>query len=86
MDNPTGRKLVVDAAPETRAGKHASAAIIASRDGEARIDFIEIDGTPDEGDFAGVLSARIFMSLNDLAALRDSIDEHMKGHGTDVDA
>ena len=75
--------LTIDSSPDVRAGRHADTVLATTKDGETRLDFVNIDqesADPEVSSF-GSLAARIYMSNRTLEALRDMLNRHIASWG-----
>lgn len=66
----------------TRKGAFADLALVTTSDGLARLDFISRD-IPSSDVSEAILTARVYMTVSNLAALRDAIDERLALNGID---
>ena len=73
----TELRIVIDADPASRAGRHADLATATTKGGTTRLDFLLADIPQDDGSMRAVLSSRIFMNNEDLMTLRDTLDNHI---------
>lgn len=71
-------RVTVDSDTETRKGVHADNFSITTRGDIVRLDFFLSDIQGEHGETRGVLSSRIFMDVNDLPELRDTLNEVIK--------
>lgn len=60
----------------TRKGAYADLALVSIDSGLARLDFISRD-VPTTGASEAILTARVYMTVGNLAALRNAIDERL---------
>lgn len=66
--------MTLDSDVQTRMGVHADTVMLHKKGGIARLDFILGDIPMGDGEVRGVLSSRVFMTVDDLKILRDEID------------
>ncbi len=68
--------LNLDSDPVTRKGVMASIVLASTDGGVTRLDFVNPDIPEDEGSMRAVLSSRVYMSNENLLALRDMLNTH----------
>lgn len=68
--------LNLDSDPETRKGVMASIVLASTDGGVTRLDFVNPDIPENEGSVRAVLSSRVYMSNENLLALRDMLNSH----------
>lgn len=74
------RKLInitIDSDITTRKGVVSDMALISSKDGMSRIDFLLCDIPDEEGHIRSALVSRVAMSNIDLVKLRDMLSDHI---------
>ena len=72
----TGMKFNIDHDPQTRKGVHANITIASTNGPVTRLDFISTDLPDDNGTMRGILSARVYMTNENLIALRNMLNDH----------
>lgn len=75
----------IDHDPQTRKGVFSDFAMVRTKGGTSRLDFVQRDIELDGGDEQAVLAARVFMSNEDLLALRDMLVQHTSSWKVDGD-
>lgn len=75
----------IDHDPQTRKGAFADFTMVRTKGGVSRIDFIQRDIELEGGDEQAVLASRVFMSNEDLLALRDMLVRHTSSWKVDGD-
>lgn len=74
-----GISIALEATPDVRRGVHADVAMVRTNGGQSLIDFVLLDTPPaPDGTVSGLLTSRVFMSNEDLIALRDSLNDYTK--------
>lgn len=77
--------LDIDSDVETRKGVHADIAMLSTKGGTTRIDFLNADIAIDPNSARAVLSSRVYMSNEDVIALRDMLDRHTAAWKVEAD-
>lgn len=66
----------IDSDVETRKGVHADVAMLSTKGGATRIDFLNADITLDDVNVRAALASRVYMNNEDVIALRDMLVSH----------
>ncbi len=72
-----GINLNLDSDTETRKGVMASIVLASTDGGVTRLDFVNPDIPDNDGSVRAVLSSRVYMSNENLLALRDMLNAHI---------
>lgn len=85
MSEQRAHSISIDHDPNTRKGSFADFMMVRTKGGVSRLDFIQRDIELDGGDEQAVLVSRVFMSNEDILALRDMLVQHTASWKVDDD-
>ncbi len=78
-DQAKGFSVSIDHDPQTRKGCFSDLAMATTNGPNTRLDFISTDIPGENGNIRGLLSARVYMTNENLIALRDMLNSHTEG-------
>ena len=85
MTEEQQHNINIDHDPQTRKGVYSDFTLVRTKGGVSRLDFVQRDIELEGGDEQAVLAARVFMSNEDLLALRDMLVQHTSSWKVDGD-
>lgn len=85
-EQETTAEITIDASPEMRRGTYANLAFAMTTPNHmTQLNFVDTDRVSTNGGVSGILAARVYMTPQDIIALRDMLIKHTESWKVEAD-